>query len=415
MLSIIHLSTNDIKGGAAQAAYRLHTALHQHGQQSTMCVAHKQSIDPHVSVLAPQKIADKLRRAYEKGQLACYPNRLVDAGPFHSHRSSYRVALTARLTDCDIVHLHWVAGLVDYPTFFAAIPSHVSMVWTLHDMAPLTGGCHYSQGCERYNEQCGTCPLLGSFRDRDLSQKIWRGKQNALTTLSSERLHLISPSHWLATAAQASSLLGKFPVTVIPHGVNVAEFAPRDTAFIRDTLAIPLNAQVVLFVAAWANTRRKGFEILRQALAGLADLPDLWLLSVGQGQPSVDLPIPHRHLGYVENSRLLSLIYSAADLFVLPSLQEAFGQTALEAMACGTPVIASDVGGVPDLVQHQQTGLLVPPQDPAALQAALRQLLVDSMTRLEMARRCRQWVLDQFTSDRQLEQHLQLYERLKNG
>jgi glycosyltransferase involved in cell wall biosynthesis len=188
-------------------------------------------------------------------------------------------------------------------------------------MAALTGGCHYDGGCGKFTQRCGACPVLGSTADDDLSRAVWTRKSAALSKLAPDRLHLVGTSRWIAAEAKRSSLLGRFPVSVIPNGLDTTEFAPRDKGYSRDTLGVPRDTKVVLFVADSAANRRKGFDHLAAALAGMTDESNLFLLSVGGGKPNVP-GLPQLHLGKIAHDRMLSVVYSAADVFVIPSLQE---------------------------------------------------------------------------------------------
>jgi glycosyltransferase involved in cell wall biosynthesis len=172
------------------------------------------------------------------------------------------------------------------------------------------------------------------------------------------------------------------------------------------------EASILLFSADSIRNHRKGFKLLLEALAGLKDVENLFLLSVGRGEVIVPDSIPHLHMGYVSDDRFLSLIYSAADVFVIPSLQEAFGQTALEATACGTPVIGFAVGGIPEVVRHGVTGLLVPPRDVASLRAAIVDLLRDPVKRAEMSASCRHIALDEYNLELQASRYTHLYQKI---
>jgi len=270
-------------------------------------------------------------------------------------------------------------------------------------------------GCGKYTECCGACPRLGSHRERDLSRHIWRRKRAILRTIAPGRLHLVAPSRWLADEAKRSSLLHKFPVTVIPLALDTEIFCPRDRRGAREALGISSDALVVLFVASLIPQPLKGFALLAQALNGLGDLPNLLLLSVGRGQPPVEVQIPHLPLGYMANERLLPLVYSAADVFVIPSLYDNLPQTVLEAIACGTPVVGFAVGGIPDMVRPGVTGWVVPPQDVGALRAAIRALLEDPARRAEMAANCRRLAVQEYALEVQARRYVALYEEILAG
>ena len=179
-------------------------------------------------------------------------------------------------------------------------------------------------------------------------------------------MHLVGTSRWIAAEAKRSSLLRRFPSTIIPNGLDTADFSPRDKAVAREKLGVPPDAKVVLFVAESSAIKRKGFDYLSAALEKMKARSDLFLLSVGSGKPNVP-DLPQLHLGRISDDRKLSEIYSAADVFVIPSLQESFGQTVTESLACGTPVVGFNTGGIPDMVRPGITGYLAPVEMPTNL------------------------------------------------
>jgi glycosyltransferase involved in cell wall biosynthesis len=225
----------------------------------------------------------------------------------------------------------------------------------------------------------------------------------------------VAPSRWLAAEAQRSSLLHKFPATVIPLALDTEVFCPRDRRAAREALGISPNALVVLFVASLISQSLKGFALLAQALNGLSDLTNLLLVSVGREAPSAEFQIPHLPLGYLGNERLRSLVYSAADVFVIPSLYDNLPQTVLEATACGIPVVGTAVGGIPDMIRPGVTGWVVPPQDVGALRAAIRALLQDPATRAEMAANCRRIAVEEYALEVQARRYIELYEAILAG
>jgi glycosyltransferase involved in cell wall biosynthesis len=317
----------------------------------------------------------------------------------------------------DAITLHWVAGFLDYEGFFANYPGNVPLVWRLADMAALTGGCHYDGGCGKFADRCGACPQLNSRDENDLSRQIWLRKKASLDRVGPAGLHLVATSQWIASQARRSSLLGKFPVTVIPNGLNTDDFAPRDKAFARDTLGVPPGARVVLSVADSVDNVRKGFKYVAEAMKGVAEAGDnVVLLSLGVGRPEIGGGVKNIHLGTIKNDRLLSLVYSAADVYTIASLQESFGQTVIESMACGTPVVGFASGGIVDMVRPGTTGYLAPTGDASALRdAVLRAVRDDDATRRGMAENCRRVALEEYSLDVQSRSYTRLYETLVNG
>lgn len=416
-MRILHLSTSDAGGGAARAAFRLHTGLRRLGHESSMLVLKRTSGDEHVKKL--QWATDwrtRFHRSRRRKQIARdfapYQSTLPAGFELYSDdRSEAGYDLVRQLPACDIINLHWVAGLIDHEMFFNHLPPGVPLVWRLADMGAFTGGCHYDNGCGKFTATCGACPILGSKRETDLSRQVWIRKQSALAKLEPDRLHLVGTSRWIADQAASSSLLGRFPVTVIPNGLDVTVFAPRDKKFSRDLLGVPPGAKVVLFVADSAAIKRKGFDSLAAALAGMSDEPNLFLLSVGGGKP--DVPnLPQLHLGKISHDRLLSAIYSAADVFVIPSLQESFGQTVIEALACGTPVVGFDAGGIPDMVRPGITGYLAPVGNAAALREEIRKVLRDPINSRQLSDNCRRVAIEEYALEIQATSYANHYQTL---
>jgi len=416
-MRVVHLSTSDVGGGAARAAFRLHTGLTRLGVDSRMIVLKKQSGESSVSKLTfshdlPTRLwrrrrARKIERDFQPYQANLPPGFEL----FSDDRSEAGYDLLRQLQACDIINLHWVAGLIDHEIFFSQLPKGIPLVWRLADMGAMTGGCHYDNGCGKFTARCGACPVLGSNREDDLSRQIWLRKHRALESIDTSRLHLVGTSRWITAEAKRSSLLGRFASTIIPNGLDIDDFAPRDKGFSRDTLGIPRDKKALLFVADSSAIKRKGFDQLAQAIEVLRDRSDLFLLSVGGGKPMV-ADLPQLHLGRISNDRMLSVIYSAADVFVIPSLQESFGQTVTESLACGTPVVGFDTGGIPDMVRPGLTGYLAPVGNSAALASAIARLLDDPASAAAMSVSCRQIAVKEYSLAVQAESYLRFYEGL---
>lgn len=416
-MRIVHLSTTDIAGGAARAAYRLHSGLRRMGHDSRMFVARRSSNDPSVVAFAPPRdplgrIQRHLRRQSINRDNAQYQaTRPSGLETFSDDRSMHGPDILRQLPPSDVVNLHWVGEFVDYTAFFGSVPQQTPVVWRLSDLNPFTGGCHYDEGCGRYAERCGICPQLGSHNPEDLSFQIWQRKHAAFRRVPPGKLHIVALSNWIAAEARRSSLFRNFPVSVIPNGIDSSVFAPGDRQAARHSLGIPANARVVMFSAHSVTNRRKGFAPLVEALAGLGSRSDLVLVSLGEGNLELNIPLKHIHLGHVSDDQRIAQVYSAADLFVIPSLQENLPNTALEAMACGTPVVGFDAGGIPDLVRPN-TGLLAPVGDVTALRDAIRTLLDDEPRRAMLAAECRRVAVEEYAPELQVQRYVALYASL---
>jgi glycosyltransferase involved in cell wall biosynthesis len=416
-MRVVHLSTSDLGGGAARAAFRVHTGLLRLGVDSKMLVLKRQSDQP--SVLKMTWHTDpltKIRRAIHSRQIARDFEPYKSAMPpsyelFSDDRSDAAYDLVREIPDCDILNLHWVAGFIDHENFFPKLPRHLPIVWRLADMGALTGGCHYDAGCGKFTQSCGACPALASSEEKDLSRKIWLRKHRAIDSIETSRMHLVGTSRWIAGEAKRSSLLGRFDSTIIPNALDTEVFCPMDKAAARDQLGVPRDKKVILFVADSAENKRKGFDYLLRALQSLDGRSDLFLLSVGGVSPQVgDLPL--LHLGRIADDRRLCMAYNAADVFVIPSLQESFGQTVTESLASGTPVVGFDTGGIPDMVRPGVTGYLAKTGEVAELAGAICRVLDDPQAAEEMGQHCRQIAENEYALDRQARTYRTLYENL---
>jgi len=412
-MKITHLSSRDSSGGAARAAYRLHRGLRGIGEDSSMFVRWKSVEDEYVedwnedlSLLG--KIRARIKRRWLSYRFRSYQStRPQEYGIFSQARTVIGEQVVGSIPGADIYNMHWIRAFIDPLPFFRGIQQPV--VWTLHDMNPFTGGCHVTAGCRRFEEVCGRCPQLGSNTEKDLSRNVWNRKRRAYqSAIRKNRLHVVAPSEWMAEEARASSLFSDTPVRVIPHGLDQATFQPRDTEGFGTTLGIPEGQYIVLFVAQSVQDQNKGLDLLMDALSSLTS-KGVTLLSIGDAPPNWKTSHSHYHFGTINSNLLLSAFYSLADLFVIPSRQEAFGQTALESMACGTPVVGFDTGGIPDMVRSGETGWLAEVGNVRALREAIEQALSDDARRERMGKRCREVVEEEYTLEVQARRYRDLY------
>lgn len=417
-MRVIHLSTYDIAGGASKAAFRLHTGLRRIGCDSRMLVVFKDSLDPTVDRIEapttlPQKLRRFLRRRMIVRELARYSRSIPpSSGLFRTDLSVVGQAPLRQLASADVVHLHWVSGLCDFRALLPAAARSAQLVWTIHDMNPFTGGCHFDGGCGRYADRCGACPQLGSTQTDDLSRVVWRRKRAALDAIPRDRLHLVTPSRWLESAVRASSLFGHLPLRSIPNGLETDVLVPGDRSAARTALGLPQDVPVLLFVANSLSDHRKGLDLLLEAVRPLTASSTVHLASLGRHEGSSQGELGITRLGWVESDRMLAAAYSAADLFVTTPRQDNLPNTVLEAMACGTPIVAFDVGGIPDMVRPRTTGMLVPPGDVEGLRATIVSLLRDENARKNMGEMCRRVAVEEYSIGLQAQRYLELYRQI---
>ena len=419
-MKIVHISTYAFAGGAARAAYRLHDGLKRCNTDSSMIVcAGKSAGNSVIRFKVSQRWLHKARR-YLRGmriQRDLYRyNHMQPEGLelFSTDHSRYGVELAKALPPCDVIHLHWIAGFVDLQQFFAAIPSNQTVIWTLHDMNAFSGGCHYDLGCGRYQHGCGQCPQLGSSDNNDLSAKIWRRKLRIFSQISPKKLIFAAPSRWLTNEIKRSPLLSRFQSNVIPYGIDTDEFFPRNKESAREALGINPDANVILFLAHNVRIKRKGLELLHQALALIQNKTNFCLLSIGHDSKIADQSFQHIHLGRIENDRLLASVISAAGLFVIPSQQDNLPNTVLEAMACGTPVLGFNTGGIPDMVREGVTGHLVANGDVKALSGQIVNIFNDPKHTAKLSDNCRRVAVEEYALHVSAKRYLDLYKHATN-
>lgn len=415
-MKVVQISTWDANGGAARAAARLHLGLRAIDVNSEMIVYDQSSTLPGVHRFAPVRTLRRRAERYlfrKRGIDRCIPLHWPRFEDFSIERCQWGADLVGQLQPYDLVNLHFVKGMFDYRNFFAQIAGQIPLVWTLHDMNPFTGGCHYDDACGRFTAGCGACPQLQSTNEKDLSREIWQRKQHAFSHLPDSQLTIVTPSRWLGEECGRSSLLGRFRVETIPYGLDLEQYQPRDWTVIRQLLDIPESAFVVLALAQHFKHHRKGFAHIVELIKQLGSEDNIYFLLVG-APPTSEFVASSRVRCLSPNSddRFLSFIYSSADLFVMPTLADNLPNTVMESMACGTPVVAFNVGGIPDMVQNGKTGVLVTLGDGAALAHAIRNLRQNPEQLHEMARASRAMAAGEFPLERQAKQYQELYEQI---
>ncbi len=414
-MKILIVSAKDIGGGAARAAYRLHQGLLAQKADSQMLVQNKQGDDR--TVIAPiskvKRGVAALKPALDRLPLALYPQRDTTINIYSSQWLPNRIISKIRQINPDIINLHWVCG--GFMPIEALGQLKKPLVWTLHDMWAFTGGCHYSGECDRYLQSCGACPQLGSNHSWDLSRWNWQRKARAWKDLN---LTIVTPSRWLASCAEASSLLQSFPIRVIGNGIDPQIYQPHPIELARKILNLPRDKKIILF-GAFDSTqdKRKGFSLLHLALKTFQQLEsteETEIVIFGASAPvePLDFGFKAHYTGKLNDDVSLSLIYSAADVFVAPSVQDNLPNTVLESMFCGTPCVAFKIGGMPDLIDHQQNGYLAQPFLADDLAQGIYWILADAARYYQLAIQSRHKAIAQFSLEQQAQKYLRVFDDL---
>jgi glycosyltransferase involved in cell wall biosynthesis len=410
-MNILHLSTEYNLGGSGRAAYRIHSSLLQRGHASRMLVSRNMPDAPDAAPIwgsLPWRAADwAARRATDALSLQ-----------YLFLPSSWRMLQHPWFRAADVVQLYNTHGGYFSHSVLGMASRRKPFVWRLSDMWPFTGHCCYSYDCDRWMTGCGSCPLLTDdpALRTDRTALLWRTKRRIYAKAN---VTLVAPSRWIAGLAQQSPLVRHWALEVIPNGIDLGLFRPIDRQAAREVLGLPQGEQVVLFSSVDTQAYRKGGTFVAEALRSLKGrtTKPIRLLVVGWGarqwQAAVDMPVIA--IDMVKDDHLLAALYSAADLFLHPALADNLPNGVLESLACGTPVVAFDVGGVGEAVRHMQTGYLARYKDAADLGQGIAILLEQADLRQRMGRRSREIAETEYDMGLQAKRFEDLYLNVTHG
>lgn len=285
--------------------------------------------------------------------------------------TGYDITKFKEFQEADIIHLHWVnQGMISLKNIQQILDSGKPVVWTMHDMWECTAICHHAYTCDRFKTECMHCPFLRFPGEHDLANRVFQKKKKLL---ANNTIHVITVSHWLERLAKESALLKHCPIDTIPNTLSLSDFQMMDKAECRKQLGLPLNKRIIIFGAARVDDPIKGFPMILDALSYLKAhnqefAKDLHLVTFGifkQAKPHI--PIDHTDIGWVKDNATLSMLYSASDALISASLYETFGQTLIEAQACGCLPISFGNSGQTDIIRHKENGYLAEYLSPASL------------------------------------------------
>lgn len=407
-MKIVQINGGDKGGGATNASYRLHHELLSRGHDSYICAARISEAEDRIAELPGHSLLERAARKY------WHPRGLN----YVEIRSSSRLRKHEYLRDgSPVLHFHNIHGGYFNYQALSKLTATEPAVWTLHDMWAFTGHCVYSYDCDRWQTGCGQCPYPDEYPAIafDATAREWKLKQ---ATYRNSQLVIASPSRWLADLAR-ESILAEFDIRAIPNGIDMQVFSPGDKAKIRRQLGIDDSRVVLLWGTHQLTDLRKGGDVIASLGKSLPDrIRDrVTLLAFGSGTEALPEQLPGldvRPFGFVTTDEQMARVLSAADILLFPSRADNLPFTVMEALACGLPVVAFDVGGIPEMVREGETGLLVPPFDVHGFVKKVVDLAAATGARHQMSENCRRVAVNEYSVELMAERYLSLYEEVRH-
>lgn len=404
-MKIVHVSTYE-NGGAANACIRLHKAMLSNGIDSNLLIL---AANPSRGIPACSSMNEQLSLMQKLRSKILWRLRSNQIEGLSKGNDVFSV-LTHKVNICDhplirqadIVNLHWVSDFVDLG---ALAKSGKKVVWTLHDMNPFTGGCHYSEGCENFMSTCQECPQLLSTSKEGLIHKFHSYKAQTYRQMEPT---VVAPSVWLQNCAKMSSTFSGLHIEHIPYGLDQTIFRPIQKSKARSHFGIDISKKVVLFVADGVSNKRKGFSLLVEAIEGLSN-DNVQLVAIG----ALDQPVPGvSSLGFIREEAEMAMAYSMADVFVIPSLEDNLPNTVIESLSCGTPVVGFEVGGIVDMVENGVNGRLVERGSIRGLTESIQQLVDAENDITTMSVNALRMAEKTFAENIQVDRYMSLYKTI---
>ncbi|MEZ4902495.1 MAG: glycosyltransferase family 4 protein [Spirosomataceae bacterium] len=358
-LKVVHVSTYPTFGGAAIAALRLHNALLSEGAESAMLVQQIEREEAKVVGFATDFWARKwafVRFAAERLYFALQAKNKEVHFHFSPLWTGVNISSHPLIQAADVIHLHWINfGFLSLKSLEQLFSLGKPVVWTMHDMSTFTGGCHYSRHCDHYLSHCHHCPYLRQPTAQDLSFRVFGQKKKLFKNAN---LTLVSPSEWLAQLAQRAVSTQHLKTFAIPNLIDTNAFQPADKQEAKKKWGLNIKKKWLLFAGVNTQDPRKGFAYFKEATHLLSDKKEDWGIVVfGKTQPkdTENLGLEVISLGSIAAQKVIG-VYQAADVMVVPSLEDNYPNTVIEAMACGTPVVGFHTGGISEQIIHLKTG-----------------------------------------------------------
>lgn len=414
-MKVLIVNTSERTGGAAVAASRLMEALNNNGIKAKMLVRDKES--ERITVAA-------LPQSWRLQGYFLWERFCIWLGLHLRRQNLFDIDIANCGTDitklrefqeADIIHLHWInQGMLSLKNIRKILESGKRVVWTMHDIWPATAICHYCRGCEQYQVECIKCPLLPGG---NMAKHVWNQK---VRMLQGQRITFVCCSEWLAGEAKKSALLKGQRIVSIPNAIDSRTFCPQDKQQARQTLGLPADRRIILFVSQRVTDPRKGMnyfvEAIQQLILQYPEMKENTGVAILGGhaeEVASQLALPSYPLGYVSDSQRIVSVYNAADVFVLPSLEDNLPNTLMESMACGVPCVSFRVGGIPEMIDHQVNGYVAHPCDAEDLAHGIHYVLAEA-DYADLSRKCLKKVAHSYSQQSVANQYIEEYQQGMN-
>lgn len=407
-MNITHIVMEDITGGAGRAAYRLNKSLNKINVKSRMLVTKKSSSDPTIKSIRENKIK-KIEGIVKLKINDLYKIRYSPSTIFSNNLLGSNIIDDSFIKEADLINLHWVnMATISYNQLNLLSKLSKPIIWTLHDMWPFTGGCHYDEECGRYKTNCGNCKVLKSNKERDLSTKIQKKKEKIYLDMN---ITIVGCSNWITECAKESKVFKNKLCINIPNCIDIETFKPVDKEVARNILNIKTNKKIILFGAMSSTSdARKGFKYMLDTMK-ILDKDKYIAVIFGNSSEESEIQkyIETIYMGQLSDDYTLALLYNASDVFVAPSIQENLANTVMESLSCGTPVVAFNIGGMPDMIKHEINGYLCEPFKYESLGDGIEYCAKNTV---QLGENARKYVEDNYTYEIIGKKYTNLYEKL---
>ena len=417
-MKIVLLNTSERTGGAAVAANRLMHALNKAGHEAKMLVRDKQTTDENVVSINTSFVQKKInftRFAWERLVIFAR-NRFDKKNLFAVSIANTGVDISKHplVKDADIIHTHWInQGFLSLKNIKQLIDTGKPIVWTMHDMWAMTGICHYSGNCEKYKTACCNCPILVENKSNDLSFVIFGKKEK----INLGQIHYVGCSQWIAEKAKSGFLLKNANILSIPNPINTEIFYPKDKNTTRQKLQLPLDKHLLLFSAAKISDNRKGgtyfidaCKLICEKYPELAQTIEIVWMGNKNETFFLEMNLISHSLHYISSESEAADVYSAVDVYVIPSLEDNLPNTIMEALACGTPCVGFNIGGIPEMIDHKKNGYVAEYKSVEDLANGIYEMLFEADYK-QLSLNARQKAIDCYSEEVTVKQYVELYNK----